>query len=121
MYQGYHIVSSYNITEDAFNLFFKTENIGLSPEEKLKKLNKIKNKVQKIKTQAETNKKRANALYRDLPDDAQISNKGLRAYEILQEQLKQDPSTSITKKEQQLIERVNRYNDFKDKFDKNYE
>jgi hypothetical protein len=74
------------------------------------------NELQRTQAQAEREKTTARSFYSSLPEDARIGNQQLREVETLQEQLKQDPSISLTEKEKNMIQRAEKYQEYKKKF-----
>jgi len=107
-----HFISAYSISDEAFKTFEETGNIGSSPEERAQEINKS----QKAKAQAEREKTASSSFYNSLPEDARIGNQQLRQVESLQEQVKQDPSISLTEKEKNMIQRAEKYQEYKTKF-----
>ena len=112
LYEDHHFISGYPISEEAFEAFKETGNIGISKEERDQEINEL----QKIKAQAEREKTTARLFYINLPEDARIGNQQLREVETLQEQFKQDPSISLTEKEKNMIQRAEKYQQYKNKF-----
>lgn len=115
MYDKNHFISSYGITPEAFDDFEATGNIGLSPAEKKIKTDELQKKL----AQAEREKTTARSFYSNLPEEARIGNQQLREVETLQEQLKQDPSISLTEKEKNMIQRAEKYQQYKNQFNQN--
>jgi len=113
LYDKNHFISSYGITPEAFDDFEATGNIGLSPAEKKVKTDESQKK--KYKREQEN----ASSFYSKLPNDAKISDSKLREVEMLQEQLKTDSNFQLTDKEKSLIERAERYQQYKQEFSKN--
>jgi len=107
LYEDHHFISGYPISEEAFEVFKETGNIGLSPAERKSKIDTFQKK------QAEREKTTARSFYSNLPEDARIGNQQLREVETLQEQLKQDPSISLTEKEKNMIQRAEKYQQYK--------
>ena len=112
LYEDHHFISGYPISEEAFETFKETGNIGSSPEERAQEINEL----QRTQAQAEREKTTARSFYTSLPEEARIGNKQLREVETLQEQLKQDPSISLTEKEKNMIQRAEKYQQYKNKF-----
>ena len=112
LYEDHHFISGYPISEKAFEAFKETGNIGSSPEERAQEINEL----QRTKAQAEREKSTERSFYSNLPEDARIGNKQLREVETIQEQLKQDPSISLTEKEKSMVQRVEKYQQYKNKF-----
>ena len=112
LYEDHHFISGYTISEEAFERFKETGNIGSSPEERAQEINEL----QKTQAQAEREKTTARSFYSSLPEEARIGNQQLREVETLQEQLKQDPSISLTEKEKNMIQRAEKYQQYKKKF-----
>ena len=112
LYEDHHFISGYPISEEAFEAFKETGNVGISPEERAQKINELQ------KTQAQA-KKAARSFYSNLPEDARIGNQQLREVETLQEQLKQDPSISLTEKEKNMIQRAEKYQQYKTQYYQN--
>jgi len=112
LYEDHHFISAYSISDEAFKTFEETGNIGSSPEERAQEINKF----QKAKAQAEREKTASSSFYNSLPEDARIGNEQLRQVKSLQEQLKQDPSISLTEKEKRMIQRAEKYQQYKTKF-----
>ena len=115
LYEDHHFISGYPISEEAFEAFKETGNIGISKEERDQEINEL----QKIKAQAEREKTTARLFYINLPEDARIGNQQLREVETLQEQFKQDPSISLTEKEKNMIQRAEKYQQYKNEFYQN--
>lgn len=112
LYEDHHFISGYPISEEAFETFKETGNIGSSPEERAQEINEL----QRTQAQAEREKTTARSFYSSLPEEARIGNQQLREVETLQEQLKQDPSISLTEKEKNMIQRAEKYQQYKNKF-----
>jgi hypothetical protein len=112
LYEDHHFISGYPISEEAFETFKETGNIGSSPEEKAQEINEL----QRTQAHAERERTTARSFYSSLPEDAHIGNQQLREVLILQEQLKQDPSISLTEKEKNMIQRAEKYQQYKNKF-----
>lgn len=112
LYVDHHFISCYPISRDAFDAFEETGNIGSSPEERAQAANELQ------RTQALEQRERARerSFHRYLPKEARIGNQQLREVEILQEQLRQDPSLSLTEKEKDLIQRAEKHQQYKDEF-----
>jgi hypothetical protein len=108
LYEDHHFISGYPISEEAFETFKETGNIGSSPEERAQEINEL----QRTQAQAEREKTTARSFYSSL----RIGNQQLREVETLQEQLKQDPSISLTEKEKNMIQRAEKYQEYKKKF-----
>jgi hypothetical protein len=104
----HHFISGYPVSEEAFETFKETGNIGISPEERAQEINEL----QRTQAQAEREKTTARSFYSSL----RIGNQQLREVETLQEQLKQDPSISLTEKEKNMIQRAEKYQEYKKKF-----
>lgn len=109
LYEDYHFISGYPISKEAFK---ETGNVGLSPAERAQEINEL----QRTEAQAEREKTTAQSFYSNLPEDARIGNQQLREAESLQEQLNQDPSISLTEKEENTIKRAEKYQRYKNKF-----
>jgi hypothetical protein len=84
LYEDHHFISGYPISEEAFETFKETGNIGSSPEER--KAQEI-NELQRTQAQAEREKTTARSFYSSLPEDARIGNQQLREVETIQERL----------------------------------
>ena len=110
--KDHHFISSYPISEEAFKTFKQTGNIGISPEEREQEIHDS----QRIQAQADREKTTAHSFYSRLLEEARIGNQQLREVETLQEQLKQDPSISLTEKEKNMIQRAENYQQYKNKF-----
>lgn len=115
LYDKYHFISSYPVSPEAFEAFKETGNIGMSKEERAQEINK----VQRTQAQAERERTTARSFYNTLPEDARIGNQQLREVEAIQEQLKQDPSLSLTEKEKDMLQRAEKYQQYKNKFYQN--
>lgn len=111
-YEDHHFISGYPISEGAFETFKETGNIGSSPEERAQEINEL----QKTQAQAKRERTTARSFYTSLPEEARIGNQQLREVETLQEQLKSDPSISLTEKEKNMIQRAEKYQQYKNKF-----
>ena len=112
LYEDHHFISSYKISKKRFQNFNETGNIGMSPEQRAQE----RNDVQRTQAQAERQKTTARSFYNSLPAEARIGNKELREIETLQQQLKQDPSISLTEKQKNMIQRAEKYQQYKNKF-----
>jgi hypothetical protein len=112
LYEDHHFISGYPISEEAFETFKETGNIGISPEERGQEINEL----QRTQAQAEREKTTARSFYSSLTEEARIGNQPLREIETLQNQLKQDPSISLTEKEKNMIQRAEKYQQYKNKF-----
>jgi hypothetical protein len=115
LYEDYYFISGYPVSKEAFKTFEETGNVGSSPEERAQE----KNKLQRTQAQAERERKAARSFYSNLPEEARIGNQQLREVEAIQERLKEDPKFSPTEKEKNLIQRAEKYQQYKDKFDQN--
>ena len=115
LYDKHHFISSYPVSPEAFEAFKETGNIGISKEERAQEINEL----QRTQAQAERERTRARSFYSNLPEDARIGNQQLREVETLQEQLKQDPSISLTEKEKNMIQRAEKYQQYKNEFYQN--
>lgn len=112
LYDKYHFISSYPLTEDKFKEFVITGNIGEGHEEKKAKAASMA----KIKAQLEIARAKENLFYNSLPLDARIRNKDLRDAEALQQKVKADPDFPLTEKESNLLQRAEKYRKYKDQF-----
>ena len=56
------------------------------------------------------------SFYSSLPEDARIGNQQLREVEAIQERLKEDPKSPLTEKERSLIQRAEKYQQYRNKF-----
>lgn len=112
LYDKNHFISSYLIAPKAFDDFEETGNIGLSPKER----QKTNDQLQRTRAQAERERTTARSFYSNLPEDARIGNKQLREVETLQQQLKEDPSFSLTENQKDLLQRVEKYQHYKQEF-----
>ena len=112
LYEDHHFISGYPISEEAFEVFKETGNIGLSPAERKSKIDTF----QKKQAQAEREKTTAGSFYSSLPEDARIGNQQLREVEAIQKRLKEDPKSPLTEKERSLIQRADRYQQYRNKF-----
>ena len=99
LYENHHFISGYPISEEAFERFNKTGNIGISPEERKLDLDVF----QKKKAQKETEKEITKLFYTNLPENARIGNQQLREVASLQEKLDKNPCISLTEKEKSLL------------------
>jgi len=95
LYEDHHFITSYPISEEAFETFEKTGNIGLSAEERAQEINEL----QRTQAQAERERTTARSFYSSLLEDACIGNQQLREVEAIQERLKEDPNFQLTEKE----------------------
>lgn len=112
LYEDHHFISSYPISEKAFNHFVKTGEIGISPEERKAKIDV----AQKKQAQAEREKTTKHVFFNSLPEDARIGNHQLREVETIQERLREDPNSPLTEKEKNMIQRAEKYQQYKNKF-----
>ena len=112
LYEDHHFISGYPVSEEAFERFKETGNIGSSPEERAQEINEL----QRTQSQAERERTTARSFYSSLPEDARIGNQQLREVKTLQDRLKQDPSISLTEKEKNMIHRAEKYQEYKNKF-----
>ena len=112
LYEDHHFISGYPISEEAFEVFKETGNIGLSPAERKSKIDTFQRK----QAQAEREKTTASSFYSSLPEDARIGNQQLREVEAIQERLKEDPKSPLTEKERSLIQRAEKYQQYRNKF-----
>jgi len=115
LYNEHFFISAYKISDKVFDEFKETGNIGISPE----KRKAMKLEIASQKEQAGKGKTAEQAFYSTLPEDARIGNKQLREVETLQEQLKQDPSLSLTEKEKTMLQRAEKYQEYKSQFYQN--
>lgn len=112
LYENHHFISGYPISEKAFEIFNKTGNIGVSPEERKLNLDVF----QKKRAQKETDKTITKLFYTNLPENARIGNQQLREVESLQKKLDEDPCISLSEKEKSLLQRADRYKQYKSEF-----
>ena len=56
------------------------------------------------------------SFYSSLPEDARIENQQLREVEAIQERLKKDLKSLLTEKERSLIQRAEKYQQYRNKF-----
>jgi len=112
LYEDHHFISGYPISEEAFEVFKETGNIGLSPVERKAKIDTFQRK----QAQAEREKTTAGSFYTSLPEDTPIGNQQLREVEAIQERLKEDPKSPLTEKERSLIQRADKYQQYRNKF-----
>ena len=56
------------------------------------------------------------SFYSSLPEDARIGNQQLREVEAIQERLKKDLKSLLTEKERSLIQRAEKYQQYRNKF-----
>ena len=115
LYEDHHFITSYPISEEAFETFEETGNIGSSPEEKAQEINEL----QRTRAQAERERTTARSFYSSLPENARIGNKQLREVETIQEQLREDPNFSLTENQKDLIQRAEKYKQHKNQFYQN--
>lgn len=108
LYDKKHFISSYKITKKAFDEYEVTGNIGLSPEERKAYLDKMQ------KERYKQEREQSNA-----PNEAKISNNQLREVERLKKQLKTNSNFQLTNKEKRLIERAEKYQEYKQQFSEN--
>lgn len=66
LYEDHHFITGYPISEEAFEVFKETANIGLSPAERKSKIDTFQKK------QAEREKTTARSFYINLPEDARM-------------------------------------------------
>ena len=56
------------------------------------------------------------SFYQTLPQDARIGNKQLREAEALKHKLKEDPKFQLTEKEKTMIQRAEKYQQYKNQY-----
>ena len=56
------------------------------------------------------------SFYSSLPEDARIGNQQLRKVEAIQERLKENHKSPLTEKERSLIQRAEKYQQYRNKF-----
>lgn len=115
LYEDYHFISSYPTSPEAFEDFVETGAIGLSPEEKKAKMDAFQKKQAQAKRKITT----LHSFYLSLPKEARIGNQQFRETEALRQKLKQDPNFQLTEKEKVLLQRAEKYKEYKDKFYQN--
>jgi len=115
LYEDHHFISGYTISEEAFETFKETGNIGSSPEERAQEINEL----QRTQAQAERERKAARSFYSSLPEEARIGNQQLREVEAIQERLREDPKSPLTEKEKNMIERAEKYQQYKTQYYQN--
>ena len=115
LYEDHHFISGYPISEEAFETFKETGNIGSSPEERAQEINEL----QRTQAQTEREKKAARSFYSSLPEEARIGNQQLREVEAIQERLREDPKSPLTEKEKNMIERAEKYQQYKTQYYQN--
>ena len=112
LYKEHHFISGYIISKEAFELFKETGNTGRSPAERKSEIDTF----QREQAQAERERTTARSFYSSLPEDARIGNQQLREVEAIQERLREDPKSPLTEKERGLIQRAEKYQQYKNKF-----
>lgn len=115
LYEDHHFISGYPISEEAFETFKETGNIGSSPEERAEEINEL----QRTQAQAERERQAARSFYSNLPEEARIGNQQLREVEGIQERLREDPKSPLTEKEKNMIERAEKYQQYKTQYYQN--
>jgi len=115
LYEDHHFISGYPISEEAFETFKETGNIGSSPEERAQEINEL----QRTQAQAERERQAARSFYSNLPEEARIGNQQLREVEGIQERLREDPKSPLTEKEKNMIERAEKYQQYKTQYYQN--
>ena len=115
LYEDQHFITSYFISEEAFETFEKTGNIGSSPEEIAQEINEL----QRTQAQEEREKTTVRSFYSSLLEDARIGNQQLREVEAIQERLREDPQSPLTEKEKNMIERAEKYQQYKTQYYQN--
>jgi hypothetical protein len=115
LYEDHHFISGYPISEEAFETFEETGNIGSSPEERAQEINEL----QRTQAQAEREREAARSFYSSLPEEARIGNQQLREVEAIQERLREDPKSPLTEKEKNMIERAEKYQQYKTQYYQN--
>ena len=112
LYEDHHFISSYEIDDDAVKEFIMTGNIGENPQMRKAKIDQD----QKLKAAQERMRENANSFYQTLPQDARIGNKQLREAEALKHKLKEDPKFQLTEKEKTMIQRAEKYQQYKNQY-----
>ena len=56
------------------------------------------------------------SFYSSLPEDARIGNQQLREVEAIQKRLKEDPKSQLIEKEKSVIQRAEKYQQYRNKF-----
>lgn len=115
LYDKHRFITSYPISEEAFETFEKTGNIGRSPSERAQEIDEL----QRTQAQLEREASNARSFYSSLPEDARIGNQQLREVKTIQEQLKEDPKFPLTEKEKNLVQRAEKYEQHKNEFYQN--
>nr|UVG41922.1 hypothetical protein [Navicula tsukamotoi] len=115
LYKDHHFISGYPISEEAFETFKETGNIGISSEERAQEINEL----QRTQVQAEREKRAAHSFYSSLPEEARIGNQQLREVEAIQERLREDPESPLTEKEKNMIKRAEKYQQYKTQYYQN--
>jgi hypothetical protein len=115
LYEDHHFISGYRISKEAFKVFEESGEIGMSPEERKAAIDEY----QKKQAQAEREKTTARSFYSSLPEDARIGNQQLREVETIQERLRDDPNYRLTEKEKTMIQRAEKYEQYKNQFYQN--
>ena len=115
LYEDHHFISSYEIDDDAVKEFIMTGNIGENPQMRKAKIDQD----QKLKAAQERIRENANSFYQTLPQDARIGNKQLREAEALKQKLKKNPKFQLTEKEKNMIQRAEKYQQFKNRYYQN--
>jgi len=116
LYEDHHFITSYPISKEAFEKFTKTGIVGSSPAEKAE----YKNKLQKKRAQEERERRAEGSFYSSLPEDARIGNHQLREAEALKQKLMKNPVFPLTEKQNNLLERAEKYQQCKDDFYQNH-
>jgi len=115
LYDKHRFITSYPISEEAFETFEETGNIGRSPEERAQEIYEL----QRTQAQLEREASNARSFYISLPEDARIGNHQLLEIETIQEQLREDPNFPLTEKEKNLLQRAEKYEQYKNEFYQN--
>ena len=115
LYENHHFITSYPISPEAFKEFEEKGNIGSSREERAAEMNETQRKQAQLEREASN----ARSFHSSLPEDARIGNQQLREVEAIQEQLKEDPNFPLTEKEKNMIQRAEKYQQYKNKFYQN--
>lgn len=115
LYDKKRFITSYTISEKAFERFEKTGCIGMIL---LKRAAGI-NELQRLQMQAQRKWYNASSLHKSLPEDARIGNQQLREDEALNQKLMEDSKFPLTQKEKNLLRRAEKYKQHKNEFYQN--
>lgn len=114
LYENFRFISGYSISQDAFDDFVITGNVGMNPAERIAEKNKTQQEIQQQARELSNSRLFSSSL----PEDARIENKQLREAELIRQKMDMGQDFLLSEKEQSLLERAEKYKQYKSEFEK---